>query len=317
MPAAKYTLKNPLERLRFKQSLAGLNGVSWQEKPEQYCDYRLDGKNGGNWLRAKQFTNGTLYLEASDDPSLASMTELLSIQPVTTTSGGSSTGSGKVSGQLDITGAYFGTDESGKGDYFGPLVIAGVRVDDKSVKILNELGVCDSKKLTDKQIKELATQIIQVVTEEAISVIELGPKKYNELYDRFKQNGKNLNHMLAWGHATVIENLCERFPDCTQAVADQFGNERYILSQLKDKGKLIKLHQTPRAEANTGVAAASIIARNQFVKKMYSLSNQYGVDLPMGANPRVKTQARLFIEEHGRDALANVAKLHFKTTQEL
>ena len=177
--------------------------------------------------------------------------------------------------------------------------------------------MCDSKALSAKNISTLAQQIFDTVGENAICVVEMGPKKYNELYDRFKQSGKNLNHLLAWGHATAIETLLTRFPACQQAISDQFGNERYIVSQLKEKGKGITLHQTPRAEANTGVAAASIIARNHFVKKMQSLSNRFGVDLPLGANPRVKNQARVFIEEHGREALCEVAKLHFKTTQEL
>src|SRR5262249_36021759 len=156
----------------------------------------------------------------------------------------------KTSGLLDVKGAYIGTDESGKGDYFGPLVTAGVLVTDQTAAILVELGVMDSKKLTDRQIGELYEQIRAVVSDKAIVTVEMGPAKYNELYGRFKTNGKNLNHLLAWGHATVIENLLTRYPDCHQAIADQFGDERYILSQLKEKGQGITLHQTPRAEAN-------------------------------------------------------------------
>jgi ribonuclease HIII len=145
----------------------------------------------------------------------------------------------------------------------------------------------------------------------------MSPAKYNELYQRFKTSGKNLNHLLAWGHATVIENLLALHPDCTQAIADQFGNERYIISQLKEKGKGIQLHQTPRAEANVGVAAASIVARARFIQKVGQLSARFQVKLPLGANPAVKTAARHLISAHGRPALSEVAKLHFKTTDEL
>lgn len=337
MPSAKYSLKQPSEKSRFKADLLALGGADWSEKPEQYCDYRLDGKAGGGWLRAKQFSNGTLYLEASTDDLLNQMTALLSQAPVAAkpaqtsllgngTSGSAAKAAGgksvsgvdaPVRGLLDIVGAYVGTDESGKGDYFGPLVVAGVRVDDQTCAILTELGVMDSKKLNEKQIGELYRQIIDTVGEKAVNVVEIGPAKYNELYERFKSSGKNLNHLLAWGHATCIENLLTRYPDCTQAIADQFGNERYIISMLKDKGKGITLHQTHKAEANVGVAAASIIARHRFVRKLWSLSDRFGVKLPFGASPQVKAAAKVFIQTHGREALREVAKLHFKTTQEL
>lgn len=326
MPAAKYTLKQPQEKSRFKVALRQLASTDWTEKTEQYCDYRLDGKTAGGWLRAKQFSNGTLYLEASNDTLLTVMTDLLSGKaasapsPAASSSSGSATksvASGKPSGLLDVQGTYIGTDESGKGDYFGPLVVAGVLVTDKTAAILIELGVMDSKKLNDAKIGSLYNQIVQVVGEEAIGVVEMGPAKYNELYQRFKTNGRNLNHLLAWGHATIIENLLALHPDCVQAIADQFGDERYILSQLKEKGQGIKLHQTHRAEANVGVAAASIVARYKFTQKIKQLSARFAVTLPMGAGPQVKIAARQVISQHGRPALNEVAKLHFKTTDEL
>lgn len=330
MPAAKYVLKSPSARQQFKSALRALSQAQWAEKPEQYCDYRLDGIVGAGWLRAKQFSNGTLYLEASSDALLADMTALLSQEPVpakqsklpglTSINGGNVTSvkaSTTIRGLLDIEGAYIGTDESGKGDYFGPLVIAGAYVDEKTCAELIQIGVMDSKKLTDAKIGVMYSKIVDVIGEESMNVVAIGPAKYNELYQRLKSNGKNLNHLLAWGHATVLETLLARFPDCTQAIADQFGDERYILSQLKEKGKGIKLYQTPKAEANIGVAAASVIARYQFIQKMRQLSNRFGVDLPFGANSIVKTRAKEVIARHGRESLGEVAKLHFKTTNEL
>jgi ribonuclease HIII len=337
MPAAKFTLKLPQEKSRFKSALAQFAGTDWSEKTEQYCDYRLDGKTTGGWLRAKQFTNGTLYLEASSEALLSMMTDLLDAKPLALfedKSAGSGSSSAKqateqaallkntgkkekTSGLLDIQGDYIGTDESGKGDYFGPLVVAGVLVTDQTVAILTELGVMDSKKLTEAKIGSLARQIVQVVGEDAVNVVEMGPAKYNELYQRFKTSGKNLNHLLAWGHATVIENLLTAHADCVQAIADQFGDERYILSQLKERGKGIKLHQTHRAEANVGVAAASIIARARFTGKIQRLSAQFGVQLPLGAGPAVKVAAKQLVARQGSEVLNAVAKLHFKTTAEL
>jgi ribonuclease HIII len=334
VPAAKYSLKQSQEKNRFKEALKELPATEWTEKSEQYCDYRLDGKASKGWLRAKQFSNGTLYLEASTDELLAAMTTLLEVGHVSaqpkqpallhatpnlngSESGIKASGREKSSGLLDVQGDYIGTDESGKGDYFGPLVIAGVMVTEHTSAVLRELGVMDSKKLNDVRIEAIYQQILQVVGEKALSVVEIGPAKYNELYERFKSGGKNLNHLLAWGHATVIENLVVRFPECRQAIADQFGNERYILSQLKEKGKGITLYQTHRAEANIGVAAASIVARYRFTRKLKQLSAQFGVSLPLGAGPQVKTAARRLIESQGRPTLSEVAKLHFKTTQEL
>lgn len=330
VPASKYALKNPTDRQRFKAALQMLSTTQWIEKIEQYCDYRLDGKSGAGWLRAKQFSNGTLYLEASDETLLAMMTALLNQAPVSaktsrvqhSLSSPSSTGekplaSAKPNGLINITGAYIGTDESGKGDYFGPLVIAGAYVTEETAAQLKALGVMDSKKLTDAKIGGMVAKIIEIIGDNAVEAIVMSPAKYNELYLRFKNNGKNLNHLLAWGHATIIENLLTRHPDCGQAIADQFGNERYILSQLKEKGKGIKLYQTPRAEANIGVATASILARYKFTQKMQQLSTQFGVQLPFGANNIVKTKAREFISRHGKDNLNQIAKLHFKTTNEL
>lgn len=314
----------------MKKSALAIPGFSWQEKQEQYCDYRLDGVQGANWLRLKQFSNGTLYVEASDEATLqlfqlpsgnrVAASGQLGLGLAAAAKQGPLAISGAVSGvrgQLDLSGAYVGTDESGKGDYFGPLVIAGVCVNDETKGKLLALGVMDSKKLTDATMAVLSDKIIQLVGQQAVSVVEISPKKYNELYERMKRQGKNLNHLLAWGHATVIENVLAQCPDCTQAIADQFGNEAYIKNQLKEKGKGITLYQTPKAEANVGVAAASILARNRFVVKMKQLSAKFGVQLPFGAGGNVKKQARLFVSQHGMGMLGEVAKLHFKTTQEL
>lgn len=328
MPAAKYTLKQPSQKKQFKEALQNLPATSWLEKNEQYCDYRLDGKAASGWLRAKQFTNGTLYLEASTEALLEVLTGLLGERvpgPSTTQTSSAQAHtpktaakiSAKPSSLIDIQGCYIGTDESGKGDYFGPLVIAGVMVTDKTIAELRQLGVMDSKKLTDAMIGGMYRNLLDIVGDDAIAVVEIGPAKYNALYDRLKSGGKNLNHLLAWGHAVAIEKLLERYPDCHQAIADKFGDERYILSQLKEKGKGITLHQTPRAEANMGVAAASIVARYRFTQGMKKLSEQFSIQLPFGANPIVKQRARALVVQHGKEALAQVAKLHFKTTTEL
>jgi ribonuclease HIII len=352
MPTAKFKLGLPAQKKQFRQRLSTLP-YAWTECKEQYCDYRLDAKNGGGgWLRIKQYTNGTLYLEASTEALLTHLTTLVQgdgavVSPATQAPPNKNTTGmpnafpkpapenhsnrntlesitkkkGVVSvlpnGSLAVEGFSIGTDESGKGDYFGPLVTAGVLVNETSGSQLRMLGIMDSKKLTATQIERYYHQIFDIVGEQAIATAVLEPKDYNSLYDRFRQQGKNLNHLLAWGHSTVIEQLLERFPECTQAIIDKFAHERFLLSQLLPKGQAIHIYQTPRAEINIGVAAASIVARYQFTTRITALSKTFQVSLPLGAGAIVKSAAKNIVRTVGHPMLENVAKLHFKTTQEL
>ena len=205
--------------------------------------------------------------------------------------------------------SWIGTDESGKGDYFGPLVIAGVLVEEENIKKLAGFNIQDSKKLTDSVIEKVAVQIKQ---SSVFSVVVINPAKYNELYDKFK----NLNSLLAWGHARAIENILEKKP-CENALSDKFGNESLIKNALLKKGRKINLEQRVRAESDLAVAAASILARNEFVQRIKRLSAEYGMEFQKGASQKVKEQAIEFIGKNGFDTLKNIAKLHFKTTKEL
>lgn len=200
-----------------------------------------------------------------------------------------------------------GIDESGKGDYFGPLVIAAVFVNATTQSELKLMEVRDSKKLSDGRILELAPDIKTICPH---SVIAVGPQKYNELYAKIK----NLNRLLAWGHAKALETLLERVT-CDRAISDQFGDERLILNALQEKGRTIALEQRTKAEADLAVAAASILARAEFLLRLKRLSSEVGTTLPKGASPAVELAAKMIIKKHGGDRLGSVAKLHFKTTQ--
>ncbi len=200
-----------------------------------------------------------------------------------------------------------GIDESGKGDYFGPLVVAAVFVDATTESELRLMQVRDSKKISDGRILELAPDIRTICPH---SVVAIGPQRYNELYRKIK----NLNRLLAWGHARALENLLERV-DCDLAIADQFGDERLILNALQEKGKRIRLEQRPKAESDLAVAAASIVARAEFLLRLKRLSDEVGTTLPKGASPAVELAARMIVKKHGQERLGAVAKLHFKTTQ--
>lgn len=201
-----------------------------------------------------------------------------------------------------------GIDESGKGDYFGPLVIAAVFVDATTQGELKLMGVRDSKRLSDSRVLEMAPDIKTISPH---SVIAIGPQKYNELYAKIK----NLNRLLAWGHAKALENLLERGVTCERAISDQFGDERLILSALQEKGQTIVLEQRTKAESDLAVAAASVLARAEFLLRLKRLSSEVGTTLPKGASPAVELSARMIIKKHGQDRLGSVAKLHFKTTK--
>lgn len=211
--------------------------------------------------------------------------------------------------EIQVSGSRIGTDEVGKGDYFGPLVVGGVAADEAQCKQLREIGVKDSKTLSDATISDLAVQICQVLNLRQREIIVIPPEKYN----KFHREWGNANSILAWGHARAIENLAEANPICETAIADQFGNKSYIEKALMQKGRELTLVQSPKGEREITVAAASIIARARFVGQMSKMSQAYGINFPKGATVVIPTAA-LFIQKFGSRALLNVAKVDFKTT---
>lgn len=206
---------------------------------------------------------------------------------------------------------YIGTDESGKGDYFGPLVIAGVYSDPETNIKLKNFGVRDSKLLTDNSIKSVSLQIKKILVDK-FNVIFISPEKYNSLH---KKMG-NVNRVLGWAHAKVIENILEIF-DVKEAVSDKFGSEKLILDSLQERGKTISLHQTTKAERYTAVAAASILARESVVRWFEINSAKYGVKIPKGSSNLVEIAAKEIINKFGADELKILIKNHFKTSKKI
>lgn len=206
---------------------------------------------------------------------------------------------------------YIGTDESGKGDYFGPLVVAGVAVDQENIKYLKTLGVKDSKELSDSAIKKVASEIRKISSIKS-NVISIYPKKYNELYSRVG----NVNMILGWAHAKVIENILENF-SVEEVISDKFGDEKYIANSLQEHGKKITLHQVTKAERYTAVAAASILARDRFNSWFKHETHKLGFELPKGASESCEAAAKQIIVKIGNHSLKDFAKLHFKNTNRL
>jgi ribonuclease HIII len=204
---------------------------------------------------------------------------------------------------------HFGVDESGKGDFFGPLVIAGVYVDRGIARKLIDAGVQDSKRISsDARIRALADEI-RKNTLGLFEVVLIGPAKYNELYEKFG----NLNKLLAWGHARVIENLLAKKPECSRSLSDQFADARVIAQSLLRRGRKIDIQQRPRAESDIAVAAASILAREAFINWLDREGKKLGVRLERGVSPAVKTAAEKLVELNGAGILRQVAKVHFRT----
>jgi ribonuclease HIII len=217
------------------------------------------------------------------------------------------------------TEPHIGTDEAGKGDFFGPMVTAGVYVDPHTAQILRTLGVRDSKLISDRELRALATNIREVVADRQRAVLVLAPKRYNELYKQMRGEGKNLNTLLAWTHTRVIEDLIKSGLRPNFILSDQFGDKRYIESRLLADTRVsgIPILQMHRAEADVGVAAASILARDGFLRWLDQASRTLGVTLPKGASPKVIETGRILVSRLGEDGLKDYAKVSFKTMQKV
>ena len=301
-----------------------------ESRLEQHCKFVFKFARGNETLTIKQFNSGKVTIQGSAGLLYKSVLECIvplykihfpnadiSVESLlglsTTTPIVQSQASNK--GLVEVPLPHIGTDESGKGDYFGPMVIASVLIDSTAETALKELGVKDSKTLTDKRCKELAAKIRNLLLGK-YQEVEIPPDRYNQLYEEFKAERKNLNHLLAWGHARAIESLLER-ATCSHAIADQFGDENYIRSKLMEKGKKLQLIQLPKGERYLAVAAASILARDKFLSRMENLRVTYRIELPKGASDTVVQAGKQFVQTYGEESLGKVAKLHHKTTEKI
>ena len=255
----------------------------------------IQGKPGELQTRLKSWWNERKV--ASVQPAAAAATQSSLVETPSNILGKSFTGRARI-----------GMDESGKGDYFGPLVIGAVYVDEQTEDKLISLGVRDSKLLTDNRILKMAEEIKALCPS---FVVPVEPKRYNELYDKVQ----NLNRLLAWGHAWTLEKMLEKV-SCNLAIMDQFADESYVRALLREKGRQITLVQQTHAEQDVAVAAASILARARFVQQLEQLSGRIGKTLPKGASdPAIVALGREIVARYGREILAEIAKLHFKTTE--
>ena len=208
---------------------------------------------------------------------------------------------------------HMGIDESGKGDFFGPMVIAAVFSDDGLAHKFNEMGVKDSKAISSDTKAFGLDRELRKLLDRKFALVTIGPKAYNRLYTKMR----SVNSILAWGHARAIENLLGLVPDCTRAVADQFGPKRQIEQALMRKGRTIELEQRPKAESDPAVAAASILARASFLRALEKLKKEHGHEFPKGASEKVRKQAEILVKGKGPGVLLDTAKCHFRTADQV
>ncbi|HZV11884.1 MAG TPA: ribonuclease HIII [Candidatus Kapabacteria bacterium] len=307
----------PLEQQTLRHAFEKLFPGA-EERAEQSCSYTL--RVSRPVITIKQYTNGTLYIETDSEKAFAQVQEEIKSIFGKKHSGelpGKTDAPVEPSHNLlpdDVT-SWIGSDECGKGDYFGPLVTAAVLVDEETAAQLTALHVRDSKTISDSQIENLAAHI-RVICDGKYSIVTTMPPKYNELME-----GKSFNHnsarLLGWQHAKAIENIVKDHHQVRYVLIDKFGDEKLVRNSLSDISNRLTFVFRHKAEQNIAVAAASILARQEFIRRLAQLEKETGMELPKGASDIVDKAAKKLVALKCENALRQVAKVHFKTTKKV
>lgn len=278
-----------------------LKDGSWELTDAPYCVFKTKREN----ISIAAYTSGKLVVQGKGT---AEFLEFL-LEPQVLKEAAFTSPDTDSAAETVFT-PHAGIDESGKGDFFGPLVIACAFVADETAAAkLTALGVRDSKAIkSDARITEIAAQITPILHGKT-AIVAIGPEAYNRAYAKIG----SLNRLLAWGHARALENLLQKAPECTEALADKFGEEHLIRNALMEGGRGIRLRQQTKAESDIAVAAASILARAEFVRRIKLLGDSVGTVLPKGAGTQTDTVAAELAKQGGEALLTRLAKMHFRT----
>jgi ribonuclease HIII len=255
-------------------------------------------------VRAVMYGSGKLVLQGKDAPLAAE--EYLG-------GGGDGGGAPAPVHGIRLRVPTAGSDETGKGDFLGPLVVAAALVRPGQEALLAEYGVRDSKRMTDRQAAEAAALLRETVPSE---VVVIQPPRYNELH---AEMGANLNRLLAWAHGKALETLLSR-PECGDAravVVDRFAKGPVLRRALGPRTSTLPLEERPGAESNPAVAAASVLARDAFLAALRRLGDEVGVPLHKGAGAPTDAAARRVLAKGGPALLARVAKMHFRNAEKV
>lgn len=205
-----------------------------------------------------------------------------------------------------------GSDEVGTGDYFGPIVVSSCYVKEEDIPYLEELGIKDSKKLTDEKILQIAPKIAKKIPYKSVI---LSNSEYNEKYT----HDVNMNKIKALLHNRVLHELMQEHYKIDYLIVDEFARERRYYEYLEDAPFIQKgiTFMTKAEDKNLAVASASIISRYLFLKEMDKLSDSIHIPLPKGAGVEVDKIGEEIVEKFGEDKLKEIAKLNFKNTQKI
>ena len=287
----------------------------WEFFPLDYGHYKAKGAIGKNKVTIASYNSGKLVIQGSG---AAEIVEFLLEPYVLKERAFAASAPEKKKSASALPGEeeelflspHAGIDESGKGDFFGPLVVACAFVEDEVVaKKLLDAGVKDSKRIkNDAAITALAGKIRTILAGK-YAIVALGPEAYNRVYEGIG----NLNRLLAWGHAKSMETLLAKVPECSRVLSDKFADEKYLKNAFaKLKLDSVTLDQQVRAERDIAVGAASILARAEFVRRMKLLEETAGSVLPKGAGPAVDAAAEKLFLAGGEELLRKHAKMHFR-----
>jgi ribonuclease HIII len=315
-----FQLPTPQLREGYRSALNDIGAVD--DDAHEHEAWRVRLSRGRSRVTVVLYNSGKCVIQGTapawDLAREAAASATQSIGGLPTKPSRSTTTPGSASSPEGNTEPHIGTDEAGKGDYFGPLVSAAVFVDRIGAAMLKQLGVKDSKTLSDRRIKELADKI-RGIPEIRHAVTAINPKKFNELYEQFRREGKNLNSLLAWGHSRSIDTLLNapegKRVNAKYVLVDQFADKHYIEQRTRRAG--IPVHQRPKAEEDIAVAAASVLARDGFLRWLERWSERTQTVLPKGASPQVVQAAKQFVRRWGAKWLGEVAKLNFRTTAQV
>lgn len=214
--------------------------------------------------------------------------------------------------QTFINKPSIGSDEVGTGDYFGPIVVTASFVSKENQQFLIDLGVKDSKKITDETIKKIAPQIIEKIPHSTL-IFD------NESYNKFHTDDINMNKIKAILHNKVLLNLIKNEYPYEQIIIDQFVNEKKYYEYIKDAKEIVRniTFYTKAEDKFLCVAASSIISRYVFLKRMDEISREIGIEIPKGAGDTVDKVAQEITDKYGFEKLTTIAKLNFKNTEKI
>lgn len=298
-PTTSYTLKITPEQVRLIK--AGLESRGFEFDTVPYAHFRARGTK----VNVVAYESGKLVVQGKGTEELVQFF----LEPEVM-------GEARMGYEHLLDDSYFdtriGVDESGKGDFFGPLITAGLFVNERIAASWEGAGIQDSKTISSgKRVQNLAG-LIRATPGAEFKLVVVGNLSYNRLQAKMG----TVNKLLGWAHARAIEDVLSR-ADAPKAISDQFGNPKLIQNALMKKGRTIELIQRHKAESDLAVAGASILARYEFLRRMDMLQDKWGLTLPRGASAQVRKAAVEFVKKHGPENLIEVAKTHFRTAEQV